>query len=81
MIEFYTPNSVFERAITIKNIESINVVEIIRKSNFSKIDSILYDSLGVKHSSWSYEYEHRIRGKILSFKKYNSETIDIFNLY
>ena len=63
MIEFYIPNSVFERSITIKNIESINMVEIIRKSVFSKIDSILYDSIGVKHSSWSYEYQHRIRVK------------------
>lgn len=75
MIEFNVSNSVFEKAIPITYIDSINVVKIRKKNEFTKLESILYDSLGVKHSSWSYENEYRIKGRANSFLKYPSETI------
>lgn len=63
MIEYDAENKVAQKAQPIIYKENLNDIVLSNKSDFKKLDTILYDSLTVKHSSWSYENEYRIRGR------------------
>ena len=73
LIEFDATHPIMQKASKVKYSEKLNDVIIKEKSDFSKLDSIIYNSLMTKHNSWGYENKYRIRaGGII---KYDSKLI------
>jgi hypothetical protein len=75
LIEFDATHPIMLKASKVNYSEKINDVIIKEKSDFSKLDSIIYNSLMTKHNSWRYENEYRIRGRAGDVIKYDSKLI------